>query len=110
MACTAYGGEEFLIVLHDCDESGLRAAGQRYLTAIAASGMPHPDNLPWNLVTASAGARELSQSNSIDIDSALHDADEALYSAKAGGRNRLEIHWGSESSVVHMEERRLAAS
>ena len=104
-----YGGEEFLIVLHDCDESGLRAAGQRYLTAIAAAGMPHPDNQPWNLVTASAGARELSQSNCTDIDSALHDADEALYSAKAAGRNRLEVHWDSKSTVVQME-RHLAAS
>jgi len=86
-----YGGEEFLIILHGCDESSLRAAAQRYVSAIEAAGMPHPDNPPYDVVTASAGAAELSQLNCTDIDAALHDADEALYGAKARGRNRLEV-------------------
>jgi len=87
-----YGGEEFLILLHDCDESALPAAGQRYITAIEAAGMVHPDNPPYGVVTASAGAAELSQANCTDVDAALHDADESLYVAKSRGRNRLEIH------------------
>ncbi|HEX7491858.1 MAG TPA: GGDEF domain-containing protein, partial [Candidatus Limnocylindrales bacterium] len=66
-----YGGEEFLVLLHDCEESGLYAAGQRYLTAIEAAGMIHPDNPPYGLVTASGGATELNQSNCTDVDSAL---------------------------------------
>jgi diguanylate cyclase (GGDEF)-like protein len=105
-----YGGEEFLVVLHDCDESALAAAGQRYISAVAAAGMPHPDNPPWNLVTASAGARELSQRNCIDIDAALHDADEALYVAKALGRNRLEIHSGPPAGEIVPIDRQRAAS
>jgi diguanylate cyclase (GGDEF)-like protein len=105
-----YGGEEFLVLLHDCDEAVLESAGQRYITAIAVAGMPHPDNPPWGVVTASAGARELSQRNCLDIDAALHDADEALYLAKASGRNRLEIHPGSApDSVVPMDQRRVAS-
>ena len=105
-----YGGEEFLVVLHDCDEAALEAAGQRYITAVAAAGMPHPDNPPWNLVTASAGARELSQQNCTDIDSALHDADEALYAAKASGRNRLEVHSGpTPGSIVPIDQQRAAS-
>jgi diguanylate cyclase (GGDEF)-like protein len=108
--CYRYGGEEFLILLHDCDEAALASAGQRYLTAIEAAGMPHPDNQPWNLVTASAGARELSQHNCTDVDSALHDADEALYVAKSKGRNRLEVHWGREpGSVVPIDQQRAAS-
>src|SRR5664280_3315958 len=74
-----YGGEEFLVILHDCDESALRTAGQRYLTALEAAGMPHPDNPPYGVVTASAGATELSKVNCTDVDAALHDSDEALY-------------------------------
>ena len=107
-----YGGEEFLIVLHDCDEGALAVAGQRYITAVAAAGMPHPDNPPWNVVTASAGARELSQANCMDIDSALHDADEALYAAKAAGRNRLEIHSGPPAAIdsIFPIDRQKAAS
>jgi diguanylate cyclase (GGDEF)-like protein len=104
-----YGGEEFLIMLHDCDETVLESAGQRYISAIAAAGMPHPDNPPWNIVTASAGARELSQRNCRDIDSALHDADEALYVAKASGRNRLELHAGPDPTVVPLDQQRAAS-
>jgi diguanylate cyclase (GGDEF)-like protein len=105
-----YGGEEFLILLHDCDEAALETAGQRYITAIAAAGMLHPDNPPWNLVTASAGARELSQRNCHDVDSALHDADEALYVAKASGRNRIEIHRSPDpSSIVPLDRQRAAS-
>jgi diguanylate cyclase (GGDEF)-like protein len=106
-----YGGEEFLVLLHDCDESGLQVAGQRYLTAIEAAGMAHPDNPPYGLVTASAGATELSAANCTDVDSALHDADEALYVAKGGGRNRLHIHNRAESptALIQLDQERAAS-
>jgi diguanylate cyclase (GGDEF)-like protein len=105
-----YGGEEFLLLLHDCDESALAAAGQRYISAIAAAGMAHPDNPPWNLVTASAGAREMSLHNCMDIDAALRDADEALYVAKASGRNRLELYSEPEDGTVVPIDQQRAAS
>jgi diguanylate cyclase (GGDEF)-like protein len=105
-----YGGEEFLVLLHDCDESALYAAGQRYLTAIQAAGMAHPDNPPYGLVTASAGATELSQANCTDVDAALHDADEALYVAKEHGRNRLELRLRpSPANVVPLDRQRAAS-
>jgi diguanylate cyclase (GGDEF)-like protein len=105
-----YGGEEFLVLLHDCDEAALQMAGQRYLTAIQAAGMPHPDNPPYGLVTASAGATELSQANCTDVDSALHDSDEALYEAKENGRNRLEIRFRPTPAQVVPIDRQRAAS
>jgi two-component system chemotaxis response regulator CheY len=86
-----YGGEEFLLILHDCDQAALQTAGQRYISAIQAAGIAHPDNPPYGALTASAGAVELSKANCLDVDSALHDADEALYEAKEKGRNRLVI-------------------
>jgi len=105
-----YGGEEFLVILHDCDEAALYAAGQRYLTAIQAAGMAHPDNPPYGLVTASAGATELSQANCTDVDSALHDADEALYVAKESGRNRLHVSVRPGPADVVQINRQRAAS
>ena len=105
-----YGGEEFLVLLHDCDQSALEAAGQRYISAIAGAGMVHPDNPPYGVVTASAGASELSQANCADVDAALHDADEALYVAKARGRNRLEIHVRPGPAEVYTIDRKRAAS
>lgn len=105
-----YGGEEFLVILHDCDRSDLFAAGQRYITAIQGAGMVHPDNPPYGLVTASAGATELSQANCTDVDSALHDADEALYVAKETGRNRLQLHSPvGPADVVSIDQQRAAS-
>ncbi len=104
-----YGGEEFLIILHDADEAVLKIAGQRYLTAIQAAGMPHGDNQPWGVVTASAGATELSQRNCLDVDGALHMADEALCRAKDRGRNRCEVMIQSTGAVVPIDQQRAAS-
>jgi diguanylate cyclase (GGDEF)-like protein len=105
-----YGGEEFLVILHDADQAVLEKAAQRFLSAIAAAGMPHPDNQPYGVVTASAGAVELSQANCLDVDSALHDADEALYLAKERGRNRLEVRGRRKSAkVVRIDQQRAAS-
>jgi diguanylate cyclase (GGDEF)-like protein len=104
-----YGGEEFLVLLHDCDESVLRSAAQRYVSAIEAAGMNHPDNPPYGVVTASAGAVTLSQLNCVDIDLALHDADEALYVAKSRGRNRLEIQAHPRQSAFAIDQQRAAS-
>jgi diguanylate cyclase (GGDEF)-like protein len=109
-AAYRYGGEEFLILLHDCDKAGLEAAGQRYLTAIEAASIPHPDNLPSTVVTASAGGAELWLGNCSNVDSALHDADEALYVAKENGRNRLEVHSRPASAdVIAIDQQRVAS-
>jgi diguanylate cyclase (GGDEF)-like protein len=104
-----YGGEEFLVLLHDCDEAVLRSAGQRYLSALEAAGMNHEDNHPYGVVTASAGATELCQLNCGDVDSALHDADDALYEAKSRGRNRLEVHSHRHNTTFSIDRARAAS-
>ena len=71
--------------------------------------MAHPDNPPYGLVTASAGAAELSRANSTDVDAALHDADEALYVAKACGRNRLEVHMEPGAADFLIDQERAAS-
>jgi diguanylate cyclase (GGDEF)-like protein len=105
-----YGGEEFLLILHDADQAALQTAGQRYISAIQAAGIAHPNNPPYRLLTASAGAVELSQSNCLDVDAALHDADEALYEAKDNGRNRLVVRGrGVPAKVVPIKQARAAS-
>jgi diguanylate cyclase (GGDEF)-like protein len=105
-----YGGEEFLIILHDADQAVLEAAGQRFITAIEAAGMAHPGNVPYGVVTASAGAVELSQVNCVNVDVALRDADEALYEAKALGRNRLQVRGRRLPGAIVQLDQQLAAS
>jgi PleD family two-component response regulator len=74
------------------------------------AGMAHPDNPPYGVVTASAGATVLSQINCADVDAALHDSDEALYLAKANGRNRLEIQLPPDpADVVPLDKQRAAS-
>jgi diguanylate cyclase (GGDEF)-like protein len=104
-----YGGEEFLIILHDADQAVLKIAGQRYLSAIQAAGMAHGDNHPWGVVTASAGVTELSQANCLDVDGALHLADEALYRAKDRGRNRCEVMIQQAGPVIPLDQQRAAS-
>ena len=104
-----YGGEEFLIVLHDCNANDVRGAGQRYVSAIEAAGMAHPDNPPYGVVTASAGAVVLSPANCVDIDVALHDADEALYVAKSRGRNRIEVTAMPREAAFTADQQRAAS-
>ena len=105
-----YGGEEFLIILHDADATVLKIAGQRYLNAIHAGGMPHTENRPWGVVTASAGVTELSQRNCADVDGALHMADEALYRAKERGRNRCEVMTlEADIALLPMDQARAAS-
>jgi diguanylate cyclase (GGDEF)-like protein len=105
-----YGGEEFLLILHDADQAALETAGQRYITAIEAARIAHPDNPPYGVLTASAGAVELSQINCVDVDIALHDADVALYEAKANGRNRLEVRARrAPVKIVPLDQERAAS-
>jgi diguanylate cyclase (GGDEF)-like protein len=105
-----YGGEEFLVILHDADQSVLAATGQRYITAIETAAVPHPNNTPYGVVTASGGITELSQANSMDVDISLRNADEALYAAKESGRNRLQVHVPDGATDVLATDQRRAAS
>lgn len=82
-----YGGEEFLIVLGNCDENSLRTRAEHIRNAIASTSIQ-------------AGSAELSVSISIgamaycpskadlSLESILAQTDAALYHAKAEGRNR----------------------
>jgi GGDEF domain-containing protein len=65
-----YGGEEFLVLLHDCDESGLDAAGQRYISR-HRGGRNGPSGQPAvRRRYRQRAAPELSQANCTDVDSA----------------------------------------
>lgn len=83
-----YGGEEFLIILPHTDVNGARDIGERVRAAISASPISHAAIDV--AVTMSFGVASATRA-SITVEELLHAADQALYRAKANGRNRVEV-------------------
>jgi len=82
-----YGGEEFLLVLSNCDTLGAAAIAERLLQAVRKDTIMLAEATV--SVTLSAG---VATSGVIqDPETLVGAADAALYRAKRGGRNRVEV-------------------
>jgi diguanylate cyclase (GGDEF)-like protein len=84
-----YGGEEFLVVLPGCDESGGAAQAERLRDAIGSS--PIATSAGEITVTCSVGLAWSPRAEPDASKELLRSADEALYGAKRTGRNRVAI-------------------
>jgi two-component system, cell cycle response regulator len=83
-----YGGEEFLIVLGGCDSEHLKDRAEQ--VRIAVNGSPLFTKCGSISVSVSVGATTVrSWDPSIPIETLLKHADDALYQAKAAGRNQV---------------------
>lgn len=84
-----YGGEEFMVLLCDTTLQGARQLAEQLREAVQASFCP------WNgerlAVTVSVGVFGGRLEPGDGWDQLIHAADQALYRAKQGGRNRVEI-------------------
>jgi diguanylate cyclase (GGDEF)-like protein len=83
-----YGGEEFLIVLPNCDVYQVQACAERIRSAIC--DVPIPANGAFLSLTTSLGITVAVSSQHTEKE-ALAAADTALYHAKACGRNRVML-------------------
>jgi diguanylate cyclase (GGDEF)-like protein len=84
--CARYGGEEFLIVLTQTGIDGAITGAERVRTQIEKIIFP---NIGSDFkVTVSLGLSEYKMRE--EVDNVIARADEALYRAKNGGRNRVE--------------------
>lgn len=81
-----YGGEEFLILLSDCDENCLRTRAEDIRAAIGAVPLPAA-GAELSLTISLGGVTCNSGNADLLLERALAQADEALYRAKAEGRN-----------------------
>ena len=84
------GGDEFVIVLPDTEWRGAKIFAERLRDAVqgASFGPPAGPSLP---VTLSIGLAVGEKSDELEPDKLLASADEALYEAKAGGRDRIAV-------------------
>jgi diguanylate cyclase (GGDEF)-like protein len=80
-----YGGEEFAILLPETDGTGAAFFAERLRSRIAgASVLDGPTRVGW---TVSIGIACLNAGDSADLNLLMRTADEALYKAKAQGKN-----------------------
>jgi diguanylate cyclase (GGDEF)-like protein len=87
-----YGGEEFMVIAAGCGGDALPMVSERLRESVGR----HPVETPSGPVpvTVSVGALFVdSGAGSEDSDLLMRLADEALYRAKAAGRNRVELAW-----------------
>ncbi len=84
-----YGGEEFMIVIGDCDNEKAALIGERVRQCIGSTPMDTSEGLLE--VTISIGVATTADFPEADPHRLLHAADAALYIAKDAGRNRVEI-------------------
>jgi two-component system cell cycle response regulator len=84
-----YGGEEFLIVLNNCDASSLLMRAEAIRQAIASVPVQTAQGpLP---VTMSLGAFSNQDWGVLPVNEILREVDGALYNAKAAGRNCVQF-------------------
>lgn len=82
------GGEEFALLLPGADIHRTLHVARLLRLAVESAAIPHAGN-PARIVTVSAGAISLSPAHGGASEELLRLADEALYRAKRGGRNRV---------------------
>ncbi|WP_320006729.1 GGDEF domain-containing protein [Maridesulfovibrio sp.] len=84
-----YGGEEFAILLPHTNEAQARMLAERIREKISASNMTYQD-ASFN-ITASIGVSSVCPGSLEKGTEIVRKADEALYEAKAQGRNRVVV-------------------
>jgi diguanylate cyclase (GGDEF)-like protein len=84
-----YGGEEFLVILNKCDASTASARAENLRAAISTKPIQaHSESLS---LTISVGLALSTDFPNRDVDQIIHEADSALYAAKAAGRNCVRL-------------------
>jgi diguanylate cyclase (GGDEF)-like protein len=84
-----YGGEEFALILPDTPKSGAMTLARAVRRVFELAAPPHPGSLCAAHVTLSGGITTCIPDDGTTLEGMLMRADEALYVAKAKGRNRF---------------------
>lgn len=91
------GGEEFALLLLDCDAQSAQAIAGQILQALEARALPHPASVHGAHVTSSIGVAMLQPEQTPE--QLYHAADKALYEAKLAGKNRYAMSAGQSTEA-----------
>ncbi len=84
-----FGGEEFLVLMPGTDGKRAFVAAEKLRRAVASFHIPLGDE---GRLTVHLSAGVAQYEKGLDLDALIRRADEALYRAKANGRNRVEMY------------------
>lgn len=94
-----YGGEELVVILPHTEPDGALALAERLRAAVAAHEVSYDGNTIQG--TISLGLVSYKEGSAATVDEFLKAADNALYDAKHGGRNRVVVsHEGMDLAVT----------
>lgn len=97
-----YGGEEFVAVLGDTSLQAALVVADRMRNAVLEQAIPHPGSTH-NVLTVSVGVAAAEPAVKATPEEVLKAADEALYYAKAAGRNAVVHEQGGEFETFDVE-------
>ena len=98
-----YGGEEFALILPGTPRSGAMTFARALGKVLESRAIAHPDT-PGGLLTISGGITTCIPDDSTSAETMVMRADQALYAAKAQGRNRF---FSFEMQMDTIEQRHL---
>lgn len=85
-----YGGEELVVLLPRREEPAACTTAEALRALVEREGMAHPSSNVAPVVTVSIGVASVVPQPALTPHRLIAAADEALYAAKAAGRNRVE--------------------
>jgi diguanylate cyclase (GGDEF)-like protein len=105
-----YGGEEFAALFTDASPRALMGFADRARRAVEERAFPHPGLGAGRCVTVSVGlSLAASDGGEMDLSELVRRADDALYRAKAEGRNRCAAVWSPSSMILNTQAPRRSA-
>lgn len=99
-AACRYGGEEFMVIMPCASSEEAYKRAEQWRKSFASTRIPSKDELL--SATLSAGVATFPEHGSTD-DEIWHAADNALYKAKASGRNRVIIYENPTQIIIEGE-------
>ncbi len=95
------GGDEFVAVLNDLDDSNACVPMLLRLLSAAAQPVTHGNLLLQ--VSASIGVTSYPQTQEVEADQLLRQADQAMYQAKLAGKNRYTFFDAEQDSGIRIQ-------
>ena len=84
-----YGGEEFVVLLPECDLEGVLDMAEKIRIKIKNLNIPHAFSKITDHITVSIGCKSMQYESETACTELLQKADQAMYQAKEQGRDRV---------------------